>query len=273
MRSRSSQIAGGEDVERGITDRPLNHGDTFHSENCVEPESESRRRSQYGEDNIGPTHANTMPVSRGQDRGLNAVDPPIGGRRKENSEESNAQTSDTLVTDDLPQANGHPSQGKFGGILGKMHLKKDKKEKEKAEPARSNTSGSKRKFTPWNQIQATLFNSWINVLLVAVPVGIALHFVPGMSKVVIFVVNFIGELASFRMKQKRSSANIPEAIIPLAALLSYATEEIALRTSEVYGGLLNATFGFVLLSKNENCCDANTAPVMPSNSSYPSLLW
>ena len=33
------------------------------------------------------------------------------------------------------------------------------------------------------------------------------------------------------------------AIIPLAGTLSYATEEIALRTGEVLGGLLNATFG------------------------------
>lgn len=33
------------------------------------------------------------------------------------------------------------------------------------------------------------------------------------------------------------------AIIPLAGTLSYATEEIALRTGEVFGGLLNATFG------------------------------
>jgi len=35
------------------------------------------------------------------------------------------------------------------------------------------------------------------------------------------------------------------AIIPLAALLSYATEEIALRIGETLGGLMNATFGYV----------------------------
>ena len=33
------------------------------------------------------------------------------------------------------------------------------------------------------------------------------------------------------------------AIIPLAGLLSYATEEIALRVGETLGGLLNASFG------------------------------
>ncbi|KAL2866442.1 hydrogen/calcium exchanger domain-containing protein [Aspergillus lucknowensis] len=52
---------------------------------------------------------------------------------------------------------------------------------------------------------------------------VALHYAH-VDPVAIFVVNFI-------------------AIIPLAAMLSYATEEIALRTGETIGGLLNATFG------------------------------
>lgn len=79
-------------------------------------------------------------------------------------------------------------------------------------------------FTVANQLQRTLLNSWINLLLVAAPVGIALNYVSSVNKVVVFVVNFI-------------------AIIPLAAMLSFATEEIALRTGETLGGLLNATFG------------------------------
>ena len=33
------------------------------------------------------------------------------------------------------------------------------------------------------------------------------------------------------------------AIIPLAAVLSFATEEIAMKLGETLGGLLNATFG------------------------------
>jgi Ca2+:H+ antiporter len=84
----------------------------------------------------------------------------------------------------------------------------------------------KEPFTVGNQLRRTLLNSWINVLLVCAPVGIALNYVPSVSKVVVFVVNFI-------------------AIIPLAAMLSFATEEIALRTGETLGGLLNATFGYV----------------------------
>lgn len=82
----------------------------------------------------------------------------------------------------------------------------------------------KEPFTVRNQIQRTLFNSWLNVLLVAAPVGIAINYVPSVGGVAVFVVNFV-------------------AIIPLAAMLSFATEEIALRTGETLGGLLNATFG------------------------------
>ncbi|KAI1811379.1 Calcium/proton exchanger [Poronia punctata] len=78
-------------------------------------------------------------------------------------------------------------------------------------------------FTFANQIQRTLFSSWINVLLLAAPAGIVIWAlkIPGPA---VFVVNFI-------------------AIIPLAAMLSYSTEQIALRTGDVLGGLINATFG------------------------------
>ncbi|OAR00567.1 hypothetical protein LLEC1_00356 [Akanthomyces lecanii] len=79
-------------------------------------------------------------------------------------------------------------------------------------------------FTVANQLQRTFLSSWINVLLFAAPVGIALNYVKSVSPTIVFVVNFI-------------------AIIPLAAMLSYATEEIALRTGETLGGLINATFG------------------------------
>jgi len=78
-------------------------------------------------------------------------------------------------------------------------------------------------FTLWNQLRATIFNSYINILLLAAPVGIALNYAKVDGKIV-FVVNFI-------------------AIIPLAAMLSFATEEISLHVGESLGGLLNASFG------------------------------
>ncbi|KAI5478371.1 vacuolar calcium ion transporter h(+) exchanger [Pseudohyphozyma bogoriensis] len=65
--------------------------------------------------------------------------------------------------------------------------------------------------------------SYLNVLLVFIPISWAMHFTH-QSPTVTFAMSFA-------------------AIIPLAALLGFATEELALRTSDTVGGLLNATFG------------------------------
>ncbi|EJU05819.1 calcium/proton exchanger [Dacryopinax primogenitus] len=73
----------------------------------------------------------------------------------------------------------------------------------------------------------TIFkSSWLNLLLVFIPIGWALHFV-NVPPIVVFVTTFL-------------------AIIPLAALLSFATEELAVRVGETLGGLLNATLGNVV---------------------------
>lgn len=120
--------------------------------------------------------------------------------------------------------------GKIGGLLSGMRHRKDKKESEEVTRSTTGTSSKSTKkppkFTFANQIKGTIFNSWINILIIAAPVGIALNYtsVRQSTPIVIFLVNFI-------------------AIIPLAALLSFATEEIALRVGEVLGGLLNASFG------------------------------
>ncbi|KAK8932141.1 Vacuolar calcium ion transporter [Metarhizium anisopliae] len=82
----------------------------------------------------------------------------------------------------------------------------------------------KEPFTVANQLQRTFLSSWINVLLLAAPVGIALNYVHSVNRIAVFVINFL-------------------AIIPLAAILGFATEEVALRTGETLGGLINATFG------------------------------
>ncbi|CAO3667108.1 unnamed protein product [Rhizopus stolonifer] len=69
---------------------------------------------------------------------------------------------------------------------------------------------------------AIVKSSWLNVLLICVPFGWVSHFF--WSPTVTFVLNFV-------------------AIVPLAKLLGFVTEDIALRTGEMIGGLLNATFG------------------------------
>lgn len=110
---------------------------------------------------------------------------------------------------------------KFIPFMGK------KDDEEEQELQRADTSESRKKKHPkltiGSQIKA-VFGSWINLMLVFVPVGIALHEVSSVSRIVVFVINFL-------------------AIIPLAAMLSFATEELALYVGETLGGLLNASFG------------------------------
>jgi len=84
-----------------------------------------------------------------------------------------------------------------------------------------------RRITIISQIRAVLFPQWftINWLLLLVPAGFVVNY-GRMEGIVVFVINFL-------------------AIIPLAGILSYATEELALRVGETLGGLLNASFGSV----------------------------
>jgi len=73
------------------------------------------------------------------------------------------------------------------------------------------------------QLKNIILGSWLNLLLVFIPLGIlaeTLHW----GDTAIFFLNFL-------------------AVIPLAKLLGLATEELALRTGQTIGGLLNATFG------------------------------
>lgn len=77
--------------------------------------------------------------------------------------------------------------------------------------------------TFWQTLKLILFCNWVNVLLFCVPVGIIVGFLK-LDPTLVFVMNFL-------------------AIIPLAALLSFATEELSEHVGETVGGLLNATFG------------------------------
>ena len=138
---------------------------------------------------------------------------------KEKSQDSEARTSDTILAEE-PEVDGQPRR-RFP-YMGRLH-NDDKEKKGLRRASTSHSKKKKQKFTFVGQLRATVLNSWINVLFVFIPIGIAMHFAK-VSPVVIFVTNFI-------------------AIIPLAAMLSYATEEIALRTGETIGGLLNASFG------------------------------
>ena len=71
--------------------------------------------------------------------------------------------------------------------------------------------------------KAILCCSWINLLLVFVPLGI-ISAALGWNSSTVFIFNFL-------------------AMFPLAALLSYSTEELSANVGQTFGGLINASFG------------------------------
>ncbi|PWZ02085.1 calcium/proton exchanger [Testicularia cyperi] len=77
-------------------------------------------------------------------------------------------------------------------------------------------------------IKNLLFGSVLNILLVFIPVSWALHFALDQSVpkngIAVFITSFL-------------------AIMPLATILSQATEELSLRVGETIGGLINASLG------------------------------
>jgi Ca2+:H+ antiporter len=68
-----------------------------------------------------------------------------------------------------------------------------------------------------------LKTNYVNILLVFVPLGIIAGAL-GWDPTTVFILNFL-------------------AIIPLASLLAFATEELSVPLGQTIGGLLNATFG------------------------------
>ena len=186
---------------------------TNQSESAFQNSIELMRRRQ---DDVSPRppHANTMPSTAGGGGPSTIKEAPGEEEPKDPSQDSGTGTSQTMVEEEEPSS-----------LRKRLHLS-GHQHRSNGELERTETTESKKpkqKFTFMGQLRATLFNSYINILLVAVPAGIAVNYAK-VNPVAIFVVNFIG-------------------IIPLAAMLSYATEEIALRTGETIGGLLNATFG------------------------------
>jgi Ca2+:H+ antiporter len=75
----------------------------------------------------------------------------------------------------------------------------------------------------WLTAKSIILSSYINLLLVLVPVGIAAK-AAGLKPGIVFGLNAV-------------------AIIPLAGLLSHATESVAKRMGDTVGALMNVTFG------------------------------
>lgn len=90
-------------------------------------------------------------------------------------------------------------------------------------PSRSRGPWARCLSNAYRATKATLCCSYANLLLVFVPLGIigaALDWNP----TAVFIFNFL-------------------AIFPLAAILTYSTEELSAKVGQTVGGLINATFG------------------------------
>ncbi|EIN03755.1 calcium/proton exchanger [Punctularia strigosozonata HHB-11173 SS5] len=75
-----------------------------------------------------------------------------------------------------------------------------------------------------DSLKAIAKASWLNLLLAFIPVSWALHFAKPDESTIIFIFSFL-------------------AIIPLASLMGFATEDLSLRVGQTLAGLLNATLG------------------------------
>ncbi|KAI9757181.1 MAG: vacuolar membrane-associated protein iml1 [Chaenotheca gracillima] len=188
-----------------------------HSETCANPPSSSSREHNHEGANMmgGVPHANTMPPSSSPTDSNGS--PRSIGEALEASEQPSSKTN--LAAQNSSRSGATKRRNRILSKFSKHTSNPDTSEKEAEDSGKT-----KPRYTFANQIRATLFNSWINVLLICAPIGIIIANVAPTQYIAIFVVNFV-------------------AIIPLAAMLSYATEEIALRVGETLGGLLNASFG------------------------------
>lgn len=221
VRSRATGLS--DDLETG---RAGGAGST-PSEPFVSSPSAGNGEKNESEENGGVGHPSAFPPETARSM------EPSSSLSKEKNPETSTDSEATAFNNSPPPAFNEVNRtdGPRHRLFGRM-FKKGKESATDDNINRTETTESTKKrrqrFTLKGQLQATLFSSWINVLLIFVPIGIAVNYAH-LPPAAIFITNFI-------------------AIIPLAAMLSYATEEIALRIGETLGGLLNATFGYVTLA-------------------------
>jgi Ca2+:H+ antiporter len=237
-RSRGSQA----DIEHGMGERSV-LGDRTASEANVPTIAEERRlrtAEKEREEFPAPHHAGTAPpISPTSARGFEASNNLTGEKSEDSTPITNGGTKKASA--DLSDETAVP-HGSGAGVTKRSKFKNMFHKKNDAQPEEHNELGRvdseavsleerkrrahKRKIPVGHQIHAVLLSSWINLLLIFVPVGFAVYYSKKVGPVPVFIINFV-------------------AIIPLAAMLSYATEELAIRVGETLGGLLNATFGYV----------------------------
>ncbi|KAI9457564.1 calcium proton exchanger [Boletus coccyginus] len=95
--------------------------------------------------------------------------------------------------------------------------------------------------TAWQSIRAILLASYLNLLLVCVPVSWALNFALPDQHTLIFVCAWSASVCASPSPLTSPVSFL--AIVPLAKLLAFATDELSLRVGQTLAGLMNATLG------------------------------
>lgn len=225
-------------MPRRATDPEADGGALAHT---VSSPLEQQRPADFEADGFGGTKkAGTFPAGPPNNmppRTYEAVEPMTTSNEKDEERLGSNSSGSARLHSEVPQdgitdrsvgTEAGPRKRKMRKFIPFMGKKHGEDGDDEAELQRTETSESKKKKhwpkpTIGGQLKA-VFASWINLMLVFVPVGIALAQIDGINGIVVFIINFL-------------------AIIPLAAMLSFATEELAIYVGETLGGLLNASFG------------------------------
>ncbi|KAL9624590.1 MAG: hypothetical protein Q9160_001255 [Pyrenula sp. 1 TL-2023] len=130
----------------------------------------------------------------------------------------------SILADSNIEIQASIQNGRARRRLGNIQKLFEKKATDLGDTGSLHTRGKQRRqhFTVTSQLRATVFNSWLNLLFVLVPVGFAVNYT-SQKPAIVFTINFV-------------------AIFPSSTMLAYALEEVMLRVGETLGGLLSMTF-------------------------------
>lgn len=160
-------------------------------------------------------------------------------RKPRRRDKTNNNTDSSKFPDDNTTSPSSPSNSQAVGSSNSPSLGTgdDPPDKPPKPPLPQRAKAGSKRF--WKHTKNAVFRSWFNLLLIFVPVGIAAEFAH-LQPEIVFAMNAI-------------------AIIPLAGLLTHATESVAVRLGDTLGALLNVSFGnaveliifIIALVKNE----------------------
>ncbi|KAJ5013992.1 hypothetical protein K4K57_002013 [Colletotrichum sp. SAR 10_99] len=194
--------------------------------------------SRAAEANAHGVHRSSSKRSKGNPAApIDAIEPfPLSNTTTSSSSSNNGRADDIITSSNITSSSAsknylpdyEKSAARENGLTstqvegkGSLVGNGQQQQQQTAAPAQTEKPNVATRF--YETSKMIMFHSWVNLLLVFVPVGIivkGLHVNPG----VVFAMNAI-------------------AIVPLAGLLSHATESVASKLGDTVGALLNVTFG------------------------------